>query len=100
MARRLGGTSVTTRIMGRVSVIGSGRMWVVISVDEATEMASTNQFFDLVLECFAFVSSVAIVSVISVVFGHVCVGRVGCFARWWDEVGLKSFIKKAGFGDI
>ena len=74
-------------------------MWVVVSADEAVKMASTNQFFYLVLECFAFVYGMATVSVVAIVYGHVCVGRVRCFTRWWDEVGLESFIKKAGSGD-
>jgi len=98
MVGRLDGASVTVRIAGRVSVIGSWRMWVVVSADEAVEMASTNQFFDLVLNCFAFVCGMAIITVIATIFGHVYVGRVGCFTRWRDEVGLKSFIKKAGSG--
>jgi len=73
-------------------------MWVVVSVDEAAKMASTNQFFYLVLECFAFVCGMSIVMVVAAIFGHVCVMRVGCFTRWWDEVSLKSFIKEAGSG--
>ena len=73
---------------------------MVISTNEAIEMASTNQFFYLILECFAFVCGMAIVSVVAAVFGHANVGRVGCFTRWWwDEVGLEGFIKKSGSGD-
>ena len=89
-------TFVAVRIVWRILVVGSWRVWVVVSADEAKEMASTNQFFNFVLECFTFVYSMAIVTVIATIFGHVSVGRIGCFARWWDEVGLKSFIKKAG----
>jgi len=70
-------------------------VWVVLSADEAAKMASTNQFFNLILECFAFICSMAIVTVIAIVFGHVSVGKIERFTRWWDEVGLKSFIKKA-----
>jgi len=88
-------TSVTTRIVARVSVVGSWKVWMVVSTNEVAEMASMNQFFYLVLECFAFVCGMAIVTVIAVVFGHVGIGRIRCFARWWDEVSLKSFTKKA-----
>jgi len=56
------------RITGRASVVRAWRViesWsVVISMDEATEVASTNQFFNLVLECFAFLCGVVVVSVI------------------------------------
>jgi len=77
-------------------VVGSWRLGVVVSANEVAEMASMNQFFNLVLECFAFVCGMAIVTVIATVFGHVGVGRIGRLVRWWDEVGLKSFIEKAG----
>jgi len=86
-------TSVTARFAGRMSVVGSWREWVVVSANEAVEMASTNQFFDFVLKCFTFICSMAIVTMIMAVFGHVNVGMIRCFARWWNEVGLKSFIK-------
>jgi len=88
-------TSVVARFAGRMSVVRSWRVWVIVSTDEATEMANTNQFFNLVLECFVFVYSMAIVTVIATVFGHVNVRRIRRFARWWDEVDLKGFIKKA-----
>jgi len=55
---------------------------------EAAEMASTNQFFNLVLESFAFFCGVAIVLVIAAIFSHVCVGGSGRLTWWWDEVGL------------
>jgi len=80
------------RIAGRASVvrtrrvIGSGR--VVVSTDEAAEVASTNQLFNLVLECFAFLGGVTVVSVIAAIFSHVRVGRSGHLAWWCDEVGL------------
>jgi len=85
-------TFVVARIVGRASVvrtrkvIGSGR--VVVSVDEAAEVASTNQLFSLVLECFTFLSGVAVVSLIVAIFSHVRVGRNGRLAWWWDEVSL------------
>ena len=59
-------------------MVGSWR--VVISADEVVEMANTNQFFNLVLECFAFFSGVAIVSVLAAIFSHVDVGGSGCLA--------------------
>jgi len=96
MADGLVRTSVAMRIVGRMSVVGSWRVWVVFSTDVATEMASMNQLFNLVLECFAFVCGMTIVTVIVAVFGHVSVGRIGRFAKGWDEVGLKNFIKKVG----
>ena len=86
------------RIAGRASVVRSWR--VVVFVDEAAEMASTNQFFNLVLECFAFVCGVTIITVITTIFSHVGVWGIGRLARWWDEVGLKSFIKEAGSRNI
>jgi len=80
------------RIVGRASVvrtrtvIGSGR--VVISANEAAEVANMNQLFNLVLECFAFISGVVVVSVIAARFSHVRVGKSGRLAWWWNEVGL------------
>ena len=53
---------------------------MVVFPDEVAKMASTNQFFNLVLECFAFICGMAIVTVIATVFDYVGVGRVGCFA--------------------
>jgi len=74
-------------------------MWAFVSVDEATEMADTNKFFYFFLECLAFVCGMAIVSVVAVVLGHVRIGRVRCFTRWWDEVSMEGFVKKARSGD-
>ena len=73
-------TFVMARIAGRMSMIRSWR--VVVFLDEAAKMVSTNQFFNLVLECFANVCGMAIVMVIVAVFGHVDVGRIGRRARW------------------
>jgi len=42
-----------------------------VSADKVAEVASTNQFFDFVLERLAFVCSVAVVSMIAAVLGHV-----------------------------
>jgi len=70
-----------------------------VSTDEAAEMANTNQFFYIILECIAFVGGVAIVSMVSAVLGHVCIGRVRCFTKGLDEVGMEGFVKKTGSGD-
>ena len=77
------------------------RSWtMVVFTNEAAEMASTNQFLNLVLECFAFLCGVAIVSVIAAILSHVDVGGSGRLAWWGDEVRLKSFIKDTGSGNI
>ena len=75
-------TSIVMGIVGRMSVVGTWRVGVVVSTDEAAEMANTNQFFNLILECVAFICGMAIVTVIAAVFGHVDVGRIERFARW------------------
>ena len=67
-------------------VIGSRR--VVVFIDEAAEVANTNQLFNLVLECFTFLSGVAVVSLIVAIFSHVRVGSSGRLAWWWDVVSL------------
>jgi len=61
---------------------------VVVFADEAAEVANTNQFFNLVLECFTFLRGVAVVSVIAAIFSHVAVGGSGRLAWQRDEVGL------------
>ena len=80
------------RIAGRASVVITCRVigsWrVVVSTNEMAEMASTNQFLNLVLECFAFLCGVVVVSVIATIFSHVRIGESGRLVRWWDEVGL------------
>ena len=88
----LGGAFVVTRIMWRASVVGSrgmaGSIGVIISTDEAAKMTSTDQFFYLILECFAVFCSVAMVAVVVAIFGHISVRRCGCLAWWRDEVSL------------
>ena len=92
MICRLAWAFIVARVAGRASVvrtrrvIGSGR--VVVSMDKTVEMANTNQFFNFILECFTLLCGVAVVSVVTVVFSHVCVGRGGRLAWWWNEVGL------------
>jgi len=86
----LGGASVVTGIVWRASMVGSRGVagsrgkGMVISADETVKMASTDQFFYFILECFAFFCSVAMVAVVAVVFGHVSVRRGGCLAWWRD----------------
>jgi len=57
---------------------------MVISTDETARVASTDQFFYFILECFAFFCSVAMVAVVAGIFGHVSVRRGGCLAWWRD----------------
>jgi len=65
-----------------------GSRGVVIFSDKAAEMASTNQFFNFILECFTFHCGMAVVSVIAAVFSNVRIGGSGRLAWLWDEVGL------------
>jgi len=57
---------------------------MVISTDETTKVANTDQFFYFILGCFAFFYSVAMVTVVATIFGHISVGRCGCLAWWRD----------------
>ena len=70
----------TRRVMGSEGVV--------IFSNKAAEMASTNQFFKFILECFTFLCGMTVVSVIATIFSHVRVGGSGRLAWWWDEVGL------------
>ena len=45
-------------------------------MDKMAKVASANQFFDFVLERFAFVCSVTIIFVVSTILGHVGIGRL------------------------
>ena len=63
------------------------------------EMAGANQFLDFVLERFTFVYSVTIILMVSIVLGHVDIRGLGCFVRWWDEIGMEGFVEKLGSGD-
>jgi len=86
----LGEAFVVTRVMWRSSVVrsrgiaGSRGRGMVISTDEMVKVASTDQFFYFILECFAFFCSVAMVAVVAAIFGHISVGRCGCLAWWRD----------------
>jgi len=84
------GASVMTEVMWRASMVrsrgvaGSRGRRMVISADEAAKVASTDQFFYFILECFAFFCSLAMVAVVAAIFGHLSVGRCGCLAWWGD----------------
>jgi len=72
-------------VCGRIEgVAGSKGRGMVISADETVKVASTDQFFYFILECFAFFCSVAMVAVVAAIFGHVSVRRGGCLAWWRD----------------
>ena len=69
------GAFIVARVAGRASVVRTRRMMgsggVVFSADKVAEMASTDQFFNLILECFTVLCGMAVVSVIAAVFSHV-----------------------------
>jgi len=74
-------------VVGSRGVAGSRGRGMVISADETMKVASTDQLFYFILECFAFFCSVAMVAVVATIFGHISVGRCGCLA-WRDQVSL------------
>jgi len=84
--------SIVARVMGRASMVGARRMTgsrgMILSVDEAAKVTSTQQFFNFILECFVVLYSVAMVTVIVAIFDHISIGGSGRLAWWWDEVGL------------
>ena len=61
---------------------------MIVSSDEVAKMTSTNQFFYLILECFAVFCSMAMVAVVATILGHISVRRCGCLTWWRDEVSL------------
>jgi len=63
-------------VVGSRGVAGSSGRGVVISANETTKVASTDQFFYFILECYAFFCSVAMVAVVAAIFGHISVGGV------------------------
>jgi len=74
---------LTSMVRSR-EVTGSKGGGMVVSTDEAVIVASTDQFFYFILECFAFFCSVAMVAVVTTIFGHVGIGGCCCFAWWRD----------------
>jgi len=71
-------------MVGSRGVARSRGRGMVISADEMAKVASTDQFFYFILECFAFFCSATMVAVVAVIFCHVCLRRGGCLARWRD----------------
>jgi len=65
-------------------VVGSrgvaGARGMIISMDEAAKVTNTDQFFYLILECFAVFCSVAMVAVVATILGHISIRRCGCLA--------------------
>jgi len=95
---------VCCRIVWQVShggaVVGlSGVGWS-ISFDESTKVADAVQFFYFVLKRLAFIYGVAVVVVILVVYGHICIGGIQGFAWWWDKVCLERFVEHGGLGSL
>ena len=74
-------------VCGRIKGV-AGLRGMFISTDEATKVTSTDQFFYLILECFAVFCSVAVIAVVTVIFGHISVRRCCCLTWWRDEVSL------------
>ena len=72
-----------------VRVAGSRGGGVVIPTDEAAKVAGTYQFFDFILECFAFFRSMTVVAMVPTILGHVGVRRCGCLSWWGEEVSLE-----------
>jgi len=73
-------------------VAGSRGGGMVILTNEAAKVASMDQFFYFILECFAFFRSVTMVAMVPTIFGHVGVGRCGCLAWWGEKINLEGFV--------
>jgi len=88
----LGRAFVVARVMGRAFVFRSRRVTgsrgMTIFADEAAKVANMNQFFNFILECFTVLYSVAMVTVVAAIFGHISIGGSGRLAGWRDEVSL------------
>jgi len=74
-------------VCGRIEGVAGSR-GMIVSSEEAANMSSTDQFFYLILECFAVFCNVAMVAVVAAILGHISVRRCGCLAWWRDEVSL------------
>jgi len=102
------------RIMERASVVRSRRVTssrgMIISADEAAKVTSMNQFFNFILKCFVVLCSVAMVAVVTTIFGHIRIGgmvvlrgggmRSACKAssRRWDLGTLRgAYLVKRGW---
>ena len=92
----LGGVAIVMGVAWLVSVVmpwrvaGSGG-GMVIPTDEAAKVADTDQFFDFILERFAFFRSMTVVVMVPTILGHVGVRRCGCLS-WWGEVSLEGLV--------
>ena len=74
-------------VCGRIEgVVGSRGM--VIPADETTKVASTDQFFYFILECFAVFCGMVMIVVVTAILGHIGIRRSGGLAWWRDEVSL------------
>jgi len=71
-------------VVGSRGVTGSRGRGMVISANETVKVASTDQFFYFILECFAFFCSVAMVAVVAAILGHISIRRCGCLT-WWKD---------------
>jgi len=95
---RLGGVAILVGVAWLSSVVmpwrvtGSGGGGVVIPTDEAAKVAGAYQFFDFVLERFAFFCSMTVVAMVSTILGHVGVRRGGCLSWWGEEVSLEGLV--------
>ena len=74
-------------VCGRSEEVAGSR-GMIISTDEAAKVTSTDQFFYFILECFAVFCSVAMITVVVEILGHISIRRCGCLAWWRDEVSL------------
>ena len=94
----LGGVAIVTGVAWLASVVmswgvaRSGGGGMVIPTDEAAKVASTDQFFYFILECFAFFRSVTMVAMVLAIFGHVGIERCGCLSWWGEEVSLEGLV--------
>jgi len=61
---------------------------MVIPADETTKVASTDQFFYFILECFAVFCGMVMIVVVTAILGHIGIRRSGGLAWWRDEVSL------------
>jgi len=61
-------------VCGRMEGVAGSR-GMIISSDEAAKMTSTDQFFYLILECFAVFCSM--VTVVAAILGHISIRRCG-----------------------
>ena len=74
-------------VCGRIEGVAGSR-GMIISMDETAKVTNTDQFFYFILECFAVFCSVAMITVVVEILGHISIRRCGCLAWWRDEVSL------------